>query len=204
MNQLWLVRHGQSEGNRNHCFLGRQDPPLTDLGRKQMQSIRALLPNQPDQIWTSPLQRASQSAALLFSQHAQTDSRLMEQDFGAWEGLTREEAEQQDPHVFAAWATGDPVFAPPKGESLFSVQARVESWLADFQKKGSPQAVVVAHGGLLQTLCCRLLNTPLSNQWPYVFQQGGIAHFRFLGSRAQMIGFYPGPLSEVSPSNQSK
>jgi broad specificity phosphatase PhoE len=124
----------------------------------------------------------------------------VEQSFGAWERLGREEAQAAFPTDFQAWSSGDPSFAPTGGESLQQVAGRLRSWLDEVllpllpaspngpmegptipapakppQSSGGGIQAVVAHGSLLQTLLCLLLRTPLNNHWPFRFHQAGWA-----------------------------
>jgi alpha-ribazole phosphatase len=122
------------------------------------QSISGL---QPDMVVTSPLQRCADFAQSL-GQPMLTDERLVEMDFGAWDGRERELVWQQDQAaVEAFWA--DPMqVSPPGGENLTQVQERaivalhehIESALAQ-QKQ---HLLLVSHGGVIRCLIGKLLH----------------------------------------------
>ncbi|MGH9278886.1 MAG: histidine phosphatase family protein [Acidimicrobiales bacterium] len=116
---LYLVRHGETAANVEGVFLGRADPPLTDLGRRQAAALAVALPT-PKRLVTSPLRRARETAAA-FGVPAEIDDRWIELDYGELEG-THPSAVPDD--VRARWRS-DPSYAPPGGESLASLAARV-------------------------------------------------------------------------------
>jgi len=135
---ITLVRHGRTEANASGLLLGRADPPLDDLGRRQAAAVgEAVAAGGPvDRILTSPLARARQTAEALAAACAATearaldvvvDDRLVELDYGTWD---RRPASDVAPREWAAWMA-DPSFAPPGGESLTELGARVRELLAE-------------------------------------------------------------------------
>src|SRR5436305_7547651 len=108
--RLILVRHGETVGNSSIRYYGRTDVALSDLGRAQMRAaarwLRTTLANfNLAPVFTSPLQRALESARLI----AGPDTipieiaEFAEVDFGLFEGLTAEEIAQQHPDEFRRW-----------------------------------------------------------------------------------------------------
>ncbi|MDN5918834.1 MAG: bifunctional RNase H/acid phosphatase [Pseudonocardia sp.] len=132
--RLILLRHGQTELSVHRRYSGRGDPELTELGQAQAAAAaRALAVRFTAQeieiaaILTSPLRRARQTAAALAETTAaslQVRDRLIETDFGGWEGLTFAEARNRDPELHARWL-GSADVPPPGGESFASVGERV-------------------------------------------------------------------------------
>ena len=88
--KLYVARHGETEWNRLNKVCGRTDSPLTDKGLQQAQLLADGLENCPiDVIIASPLSRAQETArAVAERKHLPiiTDERLIEQDYGMYEG----------------------------------------------------------------------------------------------------------------------
>ena len=146
-----FARHGQTAPNRDGLVLGRADPELTDEGRRQAQQLAETLALEPvTAILTSPLLRARQTAEAIAAAcglPVSVDQRLVEIDWGTWEGrpagslagadVDRRRADESPEHRNA-----DPV--APEGESLASLMARVESFCLDtLDDEG--QVVAVSH-----------------------------------------------------------
>jgi broad specificity phosphatase PhoE len=137
---LLIVRHGQTQANADGLILGRADPALTDLGRRQAAALAAVLPA-PALVVSSPLLRARETAAA-FGVPVSVDERWIELDYGA---LDQTPAASVADDLWARWRA-DPEFAPPGGESLRALGRRVRAGceaLAD-QAAGA-DVMVVTH-----------------------------------------------------------
>ncbi len=139
--RLVLLRHGQTPLSVDRRYSGRADVPMTPVGVDQAARAAARLANWPvAAIISSPLQRTLQTAAPLAAAAGLPvviDERLVETDFGQWEGLTFAEAARRDPELHREWL-GDITVAPPGGESFAAAAARVASARA---------AIVAEHPG---------------------------------------------------------
>jgi broad specificity phosphatase PhoE len=129
--RLLLLRHGQTEFSVQRRYSGRGDPELTPLGHAQAAGAAARLARVPDvaAVLTSPLRRARQTARLVADATGAplvVRDRLVETDFGDWDGLTFAEARARDPRVHADWLGSEDV-APPGGESFAAVGRRIEA-----------------------------------------------------------------------------
>jgi broad specificity phosphatase PhoE len=147
--RLALLRHGPTEWNALGRVQGHTDIPLSDSGFARMAMLR--LPVSATRIYTSPMLRARQTAQALGLEEPILDSRLMEQNWGVWEGLTRDEILSQhgaDAFVNAGSEQGE-AFRPGHGESTSELHARVASFLRDVALQDS-DAVAVAHLGVLR------------------------------------------------------
>jgi len=130
-----FVRHGETPPNRAGLLLGRSDAALSDRGRAQSERLaKVLAGSDVELVLTSPLRRARDTAAPIAAacdQAVEVDERLIEIDYGEWEGRPFGDLE---PGVVTRWR-GDGSFAPPGGESLEVVAERVasfcEEWLDD-------------------------------------------------------------------------
>lgn len=134
---LLIVRHGQTRANAEGLILGRADPSLTELGRRQAATLAQNLPS-PALVVSSPLRRAQETAAA-FGLPVRTDERWIELDYGAMDGTP---ATSVGDDLWARWRA-DPDFAPPGGESLTSLGARVRAGCEELVGEASEGNVVV-------------------------------------------------------------
>ncbi len=201
MTQILLVRHGQSAWNASGRWQGWADPPLTDLGREQAWSAAASI-GTVDAIVASDLERAI-STALVISEAigvgpVVVEPDLKERDVGEWTGCTRAEIAERWPDAFAEFLAGGtgaagadtPSFAPPGGEPVEGVIARVTAAVQRIADLVGPdaEAVAVTHGGVVRALERHLGRAPetlpnLGALWIEVRDEGRLV----LGERVLLI-----------------
>lgn len=169
--RLILIRHGQTDHNRNRITLGRADVPLNEHGRRQARAIAASLRMRPEALYSSPLERCRETAEAI-AQATGTpvtiDDGLIEMDVGEMEHLTGEELRSRYPEFLRAWRAGDDAVdvadaRMPGGETLHEVQAR--AWRrVEAMRAAHPggTVAVVTHNFVIRTLLCRALNVPLA------------------------------------------
>ncbi len=138
-----FVRHGETKPNRDGLLLGRSDVALTDRGRGQAERLaESFVDRGVTHVLTSPLRRACDTAAPIATACGvpiEVDERLIEIDYGKWEGRPFAEL---DPEVVARWRR-DAGFMPPGGESLVVVADRMGSF-CDERLGAGVEGVVVA------------------------------------------------------------
>ena len=147
--RLALLRHGPTEWNAAGRVQGHTDIALSDAGLAKMAALR--LPFAAGRIYASPMLRARQTAQALGLENPILDAHLMEQNWGTWEGLTRDEILSRhgaDALVKAGSEQGE-AFRPGNGESTGELHARLASFLRDVAHEQS-DAVAVAHLGVLR------------------------------------------------------
>ncbi len=170
---LYLVRHGETEGQSSIRYYGRTDVALSHEGRAQMRAAReaivARLGNaRLAHVFASPLVRAFEGAQLIAGRDASIRAleEFIEVDFGLFEGLTAEEIRERYPDEFARWNPNRlaPTFTYPGGESRAAFAARVERgidrMLAMWRGSGDApagRALVVAHRGVIRAIVRRLV-----------------------------------------------
>lgn len=147
--KLALLRHGPTEWNALGRIQGHTDIPLSDAGLARMRDLR--LPFSFPRVFASPMLRTRQTAEALGLARPILDARLMEQNWGAWEGLSRAEIlERFGADAFArAGAHGGEAFRPGGGESTGELHARVAAFFQDVAP-GDGDAIAVAHLGVLR------------------------------------------------------
>ena len=123
-----MIRHAPTAWNAAGRIQGHTDVPLGGDGRRALAGRR--LPERfgAYRVHSSPLARAVETAALLGLDAPVLDRRLMEMDWGEWEGSTRAALAAADPAGVARNEAGGPDFRPPGGESPREVQARIVDW----------------------------------------------------------------------------
>lgn len=140
---LLLVRHGQTQLNREGRLLGRLDVPLTDLGRRQAAATASavLASASISRVVCSPLGRARETASA-FEVPVEVDERWIELDYGEYDGLAFRDVPDE---LWQRWRA-DPTWAPPAGESLTDVGARVRSACEELASTAvDTDVVVVSH-----------------------------------------------------------
>jgi broad specificity phosphatase PhoE len=146
---LALIRHGPTEWNAQKRVQGSIDIPLSEAGRVRMAGLLPPKGFETVRAFASPRIRARQTAALLGIENPIIDDRLAEQNWGQWEGLTREQMLARDGQDAFERAGRGLAFRPPGGESTAEVHARVESFFWDVAQ-GAEDAVAVSHMGVLR------------------------------------------------------
>lgn len=138
--EIILVRHGRTDANAKGLLSGRLDVALDDRGRAQAAAAAAAMPA-PDLVVSSPLLRTRQTAEA-FGMAVEVDAAWIELDYGEWDGRPIGDVPDE---AWAAWRA-DSDFAPPGGESLTRLTARVHDALDDLAARlGGRRAVVVSH-----------------------------------------------------------
>lgn len=164
--KLHLVRHGETDWNREGRIQGWIDVGLNDEGRKQAQTAVEELPeNKTYQLVSSPLRRASETAKLL-AEELTVDQLLMRPEFrelnqGHWNGLRGSWLLNRDSDRYEQWVDSPTSTSPPGGESLREVRSRVADGLEFVAEFVESPCVIVAHK-VVNSLILHLVNaTPL-------------------------------------------
>ena len=179
---LLLIRHGQTNWNLEQRFQGQSDIPLNETGRKQAHALaERFSTEQFDAVYSSDLQRATETANIITQMSGcKPDLRLREVHFGDWEGLTYDEIKAKHPDTLAAWEADIFKNAPPHGETLEGLSVRVQSMLDELREKHEDQNIlIVAHGGVLQTLICLALKLPPTMYWQFHLSTASLSEVAF-------------------------
>ena len=150
MTELLLIRHGETDWNREGRFQGHADPPLNDLGRAQARELAASLRGeQVAAVYASPLRRAFETAELLAATRGLTAvavEGLREVDVGSWQSLTRAEVEARFPEQFRRWI--DYGQGWDDGETYEKMGERVIAALRELAARHESERIMgVTHGG---------------------------------------------------------
>ena len=133
MTTLLLVRHGETDWNRDGRWQGGSDTQLNDLGREQARALADELDGNIDVVYSSDLARARETADIVAAKlglEVRVDPRLRERSFGSWEGLTTLEIEERFADSHRRWQAGEGAGADD-AEAFEDFSARVNDFLAD-------------------------------------------------------------------------
>lgn len=155
-----VLRHGAVDG-RAHVFRGVLNDPLSARGATQMQQALVRCPVADfDAVATSPLKRCHEFAATYATQHnlpLRVLSQFGELAFGDWEGLTPAEVAARNPEEYQTFSATHGVHAPPNGESLTQLRARISlgwhEWLA---RDDGAHRLLITHAGVMRALLMEL------------------------------------------------
>jgi broad specificity phosphatase PhoE len=172
--RVYLIRHGETEGNATGRLVGSTDLPLNSRGRSQVRRlaellpVRLLAPGAGTWCAASPLRRARQTAEAVVGCSGllvNIDADLREMDFGAWEGLNNAEIEARSPGALEEWLapTGDSTF--PGGESLGAFEERIARVRDRILGQQAETVLVFAHGGVIRGLICTVLGLGRESFW---------------------------------------
>jgi broad specificity phosphatase PhoE len=182
-SELWLIRHGESTGNRDRLLQGQEDLPLTDLGHEQARKLSGRLGRIGfDALYSSDLARALQTAVTLgeaLHLGAELDARLREIDVGSWSGLSSEQISERFPEEWRMWQERDPELARGGGESYVRAQLRVVEVLEELARRHLGKRIaVVCHGGVMRAYLAHLLGLDLRHIWHLTIGNTGICRIR--------------------------
>jgi broad specificity phosphatase PhoE len=154
--QVWLIRHGETEWSRSGQHTGRTDIGLTEAGEARARAIApTLAAHRFVAVFSSPLQRARQTAELAgFA--PELVGELSEWDYGDYEGRTTADI-QHDRPGWSLWRDGT-----PNGETAAEVGVRADVVIARVRRIDGDVALF-AHGHLLRVLAVRWVSLPAAD-----------------------------------------
>jgi probable phosphoglycerate mutase len=174
------VRHGETEWNRIGRHQGHLDSPLTQRGTQQARAMAEALSGMAIQaVYSSDLGRARQTAEIIAARlpsRVHYDERLRERNYGILEGLTLSEFREK-------YASGDPEYKVPEGESLRQKYLRNVECVEDLARTHAGTALlVVAHGGVLDSFFRKAVQLPLEIHRSFSVFNGAVNVFSVAGS----------------------
>jgi probable phosphoglycerate mutase len=144
---LLALRHGPTDWNARKLIQGRADTKLSAVGRRLVRKLRLPAGWENAACITSPLSRASETARIL-GLSARQDARLIEMDWGDWEGQSLADLRAAHGEEMANNEARGLDFRPPGGESPREVQARVATLLSELDAP----TLIITHKGVLRAI----------------------------------------------------
>lgn len=178
--RLLLVRHGETNWNKESRFQGIRDIPLNDNGRSQGRKAGTFLQNVPiDYAVSSSMMRPKETAEIILEQHPnvtlETTPGLIEICHGLWEGMLEVEIQAEYPKLLQQWKDKPETVQMPEGENLQQVWDRgVTAWSKIASSHSADNAnsantsktvLVVAHDAINKVILCYLLGLKPENFW---------------------------------------
>jgi len=172
---VFIIRHGETEGDGQRRYKGSIDVPLSERGISQAEAAAKFVKTYLDDmgqtlhaVYCSELVRARKSAepvAFEFGLSPQTVPDFRERSFGLWEGMTFDEIANKWPDAFNDWASNPLKFSPMGGETTLAVKDRVLRAMDSVcVVRARPRNMaIVAHGGVNRVLLCHYLCMSLEN-----------------------------------------
>jgi broad specificity phosphatase PhoE len=181
---IYLTRHGETLWNLQGKTQGSKDIPLSVRGIRQSEILAERLKEENiTKIYTSGLKRAFRTASIIGAKlDIQTEIKyeLNEINFGIWESMTRQEIEKSHPDKLKEFRL-DFEFAPEGGETLASLQRRIQDFL-DYLKSNEDDSekriLVVAHAYPIRMLIMEMMGLPKGHLWSYQLSNCGISVIR--------------------------
>jgi probable phosphoglycerate mutase len=155
-NEVWIIRHGETEWSKSGQHTGTTELPLTEKGERDALKLAPVFADVHfDRVLVSPRQRARRTAELAGIRGYQIDDELAEWDYGDCEGRTRIQIQAERPG-WSVWTHGC-----PGGESPEQATQRVDRVIARVRETEG-RVLLVAHGHILRALAARWLTQPVT------------------------------------------
>ncbi len=176
MTILAMIRHGDTDWNRQGLIQGHSDIPLGEEGERDVRSWR-LPPDLEEFDWiASPLKRALETARLLAKREPRIEERLTEMSWGEWEGRTLAALREELGDLMRAWEARGLDFRGPEGESPRDVQDRVRPLLAELAQAGKP-TVAVCHRGVIRSVYAMATGWDMVEKAPVKLRDAAVHYF---------------------------
>lgn len=161
IQQVIIVRHGETDYNAQHRWQGQLDVPLNKNGKAQAEALAKHLANEAlDGVFSSDLKRCYDTARPIAKSKNLTvipDKRLREVHLGLFQGLTRTQIQEVYPQKMMRWDNDDS-YVITHGESRSQVQNRTfEAWLEIIKREDMSNIMIVSHGGAIRMMLTKVL-----------------------------------------------
>lgn len=161
MNEIYLVRHGETLWNLEGRIQGHRDSDLTPLGLRQAEAVAQTLKERKIRaIYSSSLGRALKTAAILawhLKVEMQPRRELWECSWGEWEGLRWLDLHEQHASAIQQREQNTYHFRPPGGESYQDAEQRLHPFLQEILRRHPVEPIALVAHGMLNRLIIRLL-----------------------------------------------
>lgn len=186
MSLFYLVRHGETDWNREQVFRGRIDVALNRHGRRQAQAAAERLAEVAvAALYTSPLARARETADTIArgcALQCVTDEAFIDMNFGQWQGLALLEVKARFPEAYRIWQQSPEQAHIPAAESLAAVKERAVAGLTKLAQRHQDAAVgIVSHRVVCKLVMAWALGLDESAFWRIRQDTGCINTFEYAG-----------------------
>lgn len=176
IQEVWLVRHGETEWSKSGQHTSFTDLPLLPEGAEAAEKLRERLAGQHfDLVWSSPRQRATETARLAGFERPEIVEDLVEWNYGAGEGLTTPQIQELVPN-WRIWTHGAPIIADgADGESRAEVTARLQRVVDRLRSSDAERALLFGHGHCLRALATVWCDMLISDGWHFPMKTASVS-----------------------------
>jgi broad specificity phosphatase PhoE len=202
--RLYLVRHGTTTLNVENRYRGRRDIPLDAQGYQDaVDAARLLSRSGLTAVYTGPLRRTIATGQIIADEARVPDLRILHGltnvDYGAWEGMTAEEAAMYDPEAFSLYRTSPSRAVCPMGERLSDAQQRM---IAALQLVGSrhpgESVAAVTHAVMIRLTMVHLFGID-DESWRLPVGRGSLTQFDVRDGTIELVAMPEGGASDPEP-----
>lgn len=172
--ELYVIRHTTPDVDSGICY-GQLDLNVTDSFIGEAEKVKLQLPESIDSVYSSPLKRCKQLAEYVYPGRAVFEPRILEYDFGNWEGLMWEDIPKDE---LSIWMGNYLELAPPNGETMTLMIDRIRGFLQDIAKKNSKKIAVFTHSGVIRVLHHLINHLPLKDIFSLNIDYGAFIRFQ--------------------------
>jgi broad specificity phosphatase PhoE len=179
---LFLVRHGTTTMNVQNRYRGRRDIPLDAQGYQDAVDAAIRLSGEElTSVYTGPLRRTISTAQIIADEARVPDIRilhgLINVDYGAWEGLTSQEAEMYDPEAFTRYRESPSTAVCPNGERLSDAQRRMMEALVLIGERHQGETVAAVTHAVMIRLAVVDIEHIDGEEWRIPLGRGSLTRF---------------------------
>lgn len=185
-SRLYLVRHGQTDLNRDARFRGLSDVALNEQGKREAAGAGRLLEgSRVEHVYTSPVRRAAETAAAIAAAtggKVEPDDDFTDIDYGRWQGLTVAEVRARFGEAqLEAWRKDPASFTFPEGDGIASVRGRLEPALLRVvaAAEDGAEVAVVSHLAVLKICFVVLMGLDMGFFWKVGLDNGAVSAFEY-------------------------
>ena len=183
--RIFVVRHGETDENRNEVFIGSSDVQLSASGKRQAEQAgeliqKLLIPGSSPKVFYSPMNRTRETASIILEQLSDNRvsltpvSSLVERDYGVWEMKSRDDIRQEFPELYDQYER-DPMHCTPKSATpMDEIVKRAESVLKLLDKNYDQNVILITHKTTGRVILSKLLGLPLDNYRSIPFMNGQV------------------------------
>lgn len=184
LTELYLMRHGETDWNKNSIFQGQTDIALNKKGIEEAKKTAQIFADlKLDFIYSSDLIRTKNTALFIArskKMKINESKKIREISFGDWEGLNYKEIEKKFPDDLAKWKDDLINNNPTGGEKILNFKARIKDFFQEILNKHQGEKIlVVTHGGVIKIYLTIVLAMKSKDFWKFQIDNCSITELKF-------------------------
>jgi len=189
MKKIYLIRHGETESNRKGIFRGRLDIPLSQNGKEQAADLKRYFENIPvDIVYTSPLQRAVETAESVFPEHTPVKEKWLNNlDLGEWSGMEKNLVKERFPEMWENWVNRPESIRFPGGERLDDVHRRSRLFFEKVNAAEAETIAAVSHRSVVKVLIAAAVGVERNYYWKFHLDNASVSLLHYEQERGYTL-----------------